>query len=94
MSICYVYGFHNARETREALAKIFRDLINDKLNEPCLAAATRRWRQRAPAGARRQTMCVWADACVCWGRGTGGSGLQEEEAMKLGEAWRLVAEVR
>ena len=39
-------------------------------------------------------MCVWAGACVCWGRGTGGSGLQEEEAMKLGEAWRLVAEVR
>jgi len=33
MSICYVCGFHNARETREALANFFRDLINDKLNE-------------------------------------------------------------
>ena len=33
MSICYVCGFHNARETREAHANFFRDLINDKLNE-------------------------------------------------------------
>jgi len=33
MSICYVCGFHNARETREALANFFRDLIIDKLNE-------------------------------------------------------------
>ena len=33
MSICYVCGFHNAHETREALANFFRDLINDKLNE-------------------------------------------------------------
>jgi hypothetical protein len=33
MSICYVCGFHNVRETREALANLFHDLINDKLNE-------------------------------------------------------------
>ena len=26
---------------------------------------------------------------MCWGRGTGGSGLQEEEARQLGEAWPL-----
>ena len=39
-------------------------------------------------------MCVWAGACMCWGQGTGGSGLQEEEARQLGEAWPLVAEVR
>jgi len=51
----------------------------------------------APASAGRSQaaddVCV-AGACVCWGQGTSGSGLQEEEARQLGEAWSLVAEVR
>ena len=31
MCICYVCGFHNAREIREVLAIFSRDLMKDKL---------------------------------------------------------------